>query len=65
MKETAIVRKIQVNSYTRARFNSFNTGDILGWIILCHGAVICCRIFSSIPGFYLLNTNSILSHIPL
>lgn len=41
MKETAIVRKIQVNSYTRARFNSFNTGDILGWIILCHGAVTC------------------------
>lgn len=43
-------------------FLNLGTMDILDWMILCYGGCpMHCRMFSSIPGLYLLAASSTLS----
>ena len=43
----------------RTRFRNLSTINILGWIVLCcEGCPVHCRMFTSIPGLYPLDTNS-------
>ena len=43
----------------RTRFHNLSTINILGWIVLCcEGCPVHCRMFTSIPSLYPLDTNS-------
>lgn len=49
----------------RAEFLHLRTIDLLSWVILVGGVLpVHCRIFSSVPSLYPLDTHQIVAHTP-